>query len=1184
MAKPSVGLTSASLIAGRDAIVSQENRVIININYHNSSNKNEFLKEIENHIQKYIGNDLYVETHDINFKTDLDTQINFYYKQCTNGFPSAALDGFEDLLSKTDRELSSQELFKIEANIAQCHWKIGNFPIAANYFEDAAKRLPDHPKSIAFNALTLILRGENKKALEYAKNKLKKHPNNEWLAAYLIYAAIELPSVNDPLLDIPRELHKRLIVMIWNVIFQRNRYEREKWWKAAADSLEIFSNDPTCRFLNAEAQIDQIAQSQFLEVHRFISDDDRVKLKSALTVLEPIWEQTKAAENPNSDYALSALNSIMLANLFLGQKETCLNYAKEIIARSKSEELLTNVTQLALACDDIQLAQDAKEKLPNTGRALFLKGMFEFNYGDWNKAVEFFKQADVPESESQVVHAAIKLADFNNPSRIIEEAELSPFVSCFDDPRALIILAQVARRLCLDAVMKDAFDKSLECIRNYPSLAVRQTVAYFAWKIGNHTALINLLDGIIEIDGVYSKELQWLADAHASEFPHRQRNLKFFEELPKELLDDSRIARAYGSVLSDMGPFATAEEVLRKVIQKNVTDVFAHLKLLYVLRRQKNFSDAASIVRTADELQFLKAPNLAIRWSIELRDSGEHQRALALAYKLVQHNSDNPQVALGYVGLILGIHNFPITNPNEVSSNVFVRIQSSSGDTQSFFIDEFHGQLFGVDCLPINSIRVAPFIGLALGGSIDIKNTIDHVRSWEVVELKSKYLQLLHMIMNEFETRFPGVDGLWRIDCQPGNIQPLLDTIRMQAEVRRNKIEDLYLSHHLPLSIVARSVGSDEVSLSQYLLQTGLDIFCCNGNLDEREAAIAYVIAARGKGVVLDTYTAWMCAEIDALKFLTEWFGAIAISQSTIDQIDRMIAKDSYSRGQQNMSVGWHNGQFVRTEITDTFIDEQISALNEIKAKLIQYCEIATVSLPDDVDETMASISEKLGAPIFDPIFLAGSRNRLLLSDDLHFRNFGALRKVVSTWLQPVLMAARSVDFITAKRYASFVEQLAIRKHKFLSIDANLLETFADDSSVDKMRSFEQICSFLGGPNADMVSHCNVVCEFFGRLRSNRVMESDLNRFAAVALSSVLGGQNNDNTATWAAYILLRVRPDCKKFLFNWLKERGISKRKLRSAAFAWTDRKLRWLWDGQFRGRGDVSHLAINIRLASDF
>jgi hypothetical protein len=100
------------------------------------------------------------------------------------------------------------------------------------------------------------------------------------------------------------------------------------------------------------------------------------------------------------------------------------------------------------------------------------------------------------------------------------------------------------------------------------------------------------------------------------------------------------------------------------------------------------------------------------------------------------------------------------------------------------------------------------------------------------------------VIMDSFERRYPSANGLWRVDVKDNNLDAVFAFIRSKAEADR-EIANSYIEKGLPLAFVARMLGRPAAAFVQFVRSLGSDIFTCDGNNEERNAA--YAVAARSR-------------------------------------------------------------------------------------------------------------------------------------------------------------------------------------------------------------------------------------------------------------------------------------------------------------------------------------------------
>jgi predicted nucleic acid-binding protein len=444
-------------------------------------------------------------------------------------------------------------------------------------------------------------------------------------------------------------------------------------------------------------------------------------------------------------------------------------------------------------------------------------------------------------------------------------------------------------------------------------------------------------------------------------------------------------------------------------------------------------------------------------------------------------------------------------------------------------------------------------LGLKVGESIELEKPFGATEAWTVTEIKSKYLHIFHVILNDFERRFPNHGGMWRFSVKDGDITPVLDLIRRKGEADR-EIAKSYTSTAVPLAFVARIMGGRPAEFAQFLRNIGMEVLTCRGELEERDAAIALAVSYRGKGVVLDEFTAWVAADMGILDILKSWFGRVLIPQAVIEAIDALIEKERDNIGRQMMTVGWRDGQYVRHESTDEFVHQQIADLEKLKSEIVGSCEINAVVLPDSIGEFTTNVLKLIGAHALDPIYLAMSEVVPLVSDDMHYRQVAAAVGLSEAlWLQPVLIAAlRAGVAERARVYRAYV-QLAARKHRHVTLDPAALRGVFDLSG-DKLAEFDAVTEYIGSPDADMVAHVKVTAALLIDLWG--VNDLDLKSQAATGLIiSKLIRFRQDSWAKWLALLIAVIRGNrpLLAYIGAWLTGHFLPLAPVNDASQRWT-------------------------------
>jgi tetratricopeptide (TPR) repeat protein len=1059
--------------------------------------------------------------------------IDAYRALLDEGMPRKAAALFQALLDAPATPLGPVDVFRIKVNLGLCRWLLDDKAEAARLIEEGCDAAPAEPKAIANRVLVLMLRGRADEAFEYAKRELSRTPASELLASHLYRIALELGEVDEPIGLIPPDLQKTESVLLLRTLFLRNREVCPLWWDVAAEASERFPANKTMALFAAEAVVDRNVNANLGRGWLTVSEAERPGVEQSLLVLEASWERIRSSENPDSDEGSAILNTQMLAKRLLGDRDGALAIGRALILRPVQPKLLINAAQIALTFHDGELVDACLAKLPPGGDFDYFRGMLALSRGLWGEAARHFKVADYPEEDARLVAAVLRLAPVAESRDPIQADEVESLgADDSGDARVPVLLATVARRRGLDDLAKRSFERAVRMLRDDSGMPERIMVAGYAERAGEFGTVVDVLSGHVET-AVLSAELQQLADGHAGEQPRKKRNRKFFENLPADVRQATGIARAYATVLLDAREYRMAEGIFRQIIADRPDDAYSHLRLVETLRREDDEAGVRTVVRSADERPFLDQPRHAAQWALLLRDADEPSRALALAYELVRKQPDSAKVALGYIGLILGGRNFDsILATNVCGQDCFVALTSARGERHEFVIDQ-GGSILGIEAVSAGSDRARRVLGLALNAQLEEEWLDGQTIVWTLSALASKYLHVLHVLMNQFQIRYPGSDGIRRLDVVDGNITPLLDMIRNRSDAVREGVFDLYVKKKLPLVLVGRALGGDEMWLAQRIREFKLDVETCSGAPAETAAALALMTESRGAGAVLDAYTAWVCADMGLLEEMRSWFGALFLSQGVIDKIDQLIAREQATPGQEALSLSWLDGQFFRHVKDGDFVQSYVAALTSLREELLLHCEIVSVAMPDDINETIAAAMRKFGSEPFEAIYVAAERNAVLISEDMHYRMLAlACAKVRGGWIQSFLIAAQRQGKVPSTDHMRNVVRLAYLHHNLVQIDnAFLIGLFETEPDPD-LTAFRAVCRFLGGASAAMWGHCVIVIAFLQSQWSKKERDPRLSLASSIILGALL--REREDWPLWLSLVLLTCPGGASRYIAEW--------------------------------------------------
>ncbi len=1067
----------------------------------------------------------------------LDRQVDQYRELLRGGSAKTALKLFRKFQDELPPGASAKLRFRVKANIGHCYIQMGDFVEAQRWLLEGYGLAPSEPNAVANKALAFILAERFMDALEVCRAALKTNSGNELAASYLLQAAVPLSEIVDPLELIPLKLREKDEVVLAHALFLRGRERRPEWWTFARNAAKRFPANKTIALLASESYVEEAIQHPDFQRERKLVPELREALLGAATILDDHWAELRSSEVPTRPDALGALVNAMVAHQALGDFSKAVELAREVTDRARDEASLTNAFQVAQVSNESELAERALDAIAiPSARVKFFRAMLHLERNEWEEAAECLAVADVPDTERCIADTVIRLTSLRESKSPADEAEFSKVLKvAAPDPRSLVMVARVALFRGFSGIAEEAQGAALKLITPESSLMARGMVGAYLADRGEISGMIDVLDGHVPVDRP-SRELQWLADAHASERPARERNLKFFESLPPEVVALPSYARSHGNVLLDRGDVPGAETRFRTAVEAHPEDTFSVLKLSEALHRLGHEAEAKAkaFVLGVQEDRLLGPPEHQMAFARLLLNFGQPSRALRYAYQLVRKHSDNPRIAMGYVGLVFGDKDENIIpDSTTVAADTWVVVESAHGDRNAFIVDA--GEPFlGIDVLGPEHEFVKRITGLKVGDTVELPKPFGVTESWSVVEIKSKYLQVLHVLMNDFERRFPNHGGMWRFSVKEGDVAPVLDLIRKKSEADR-EIAKSYTEKAVPLAFVARMMGGRPGSFAHFLRRLGIDVLTCQGGLDERDAAIAVAVAFRGTGVVLDEFTVWVAAEMGILDILKAWFGRVLIPQVVIDAIDDLIEDERAGLGHRTMTVGWHDGQFLKQDVTDELIQQQVAALEKLKSDILEHCEPHSVVLPDGIGDFTTKVVKLIDDHALDPVYLALKEHVPLLSDDLRYRSVAAVIGLSEgLWIQAALIAALRAGVADSKRaYAAFV-QLAARKHKHVTLDQAALRGVLEVSQ-DTLTEFDAVTDYIGSPDADMVAHVKVTAALLLQLWSSDNPDLKVQRATGMITSKLL--RYRTDWFTWLALLIVFIRGNSAllSYLTSWL-------------------------------------------------
>jgi tetratricopeptide (TPR) repeat protein len=1034
--------------------------------------------------------------------TLLDRQIDQLRDILNGGRPRTALGLLEGLWGSLPEAVEGRIRFRIKANIAACQLRLGDEREAAETYLEAYQHAPTDPKAVALKVLAYLLLNQPKDALAFGRTAFTGGAEQGQLVAYMITAARLLPDENDPLRFITNVLADHPSVALAKIDYLRSRSEPGAWWAFAKESHARHPDDENLARAAAEADIDGAAQWAEANDRRPLDDDLRARVTEATAVLQRLLDKFSGSEAAWDDYQMSLSVNLAIANRLLRRHDKAKEVVTSALVKAPGDQALKQaLLTISLESGDYASARQALEDLPESRDVVFARLQIAANSGDWTAVTALYEEVDLVSfgTEDRALLEALTMLAHAKLGQIRDaKAEAVALLQKYPDepivPTVLYELAVQER----DGVWATELFHTAFAKRDRGNSATRLMLARLAEGEDDAEKVIDLLYGRVDVTQD-SDELRMLARAFVNATV-RQASVSFINALPAALSTQAFYARATGSIHYNRGDLPAAASFFQQALDADRTDVAAHIGLINTWLRQDR-RDLVGPHLDRIDLNALKGPPAHKMGLAQILVAFERtERGLSFGYDVAVKNRGDQRAVMLYIGLILPdptaarIPSIGMT----VGIDCWVKAERTNGRVLTFVIedrpDRHDPDHFSPDH-PLSQL----FLGQAKNATVISAPAIGTEETWRVVEIKHKYLALLHEFIESLPSRFPDAKGFYRFEVKGDDLSTFL------AEVKRIGEQDEQIFRHytddgFPMALVATFRGKSTVEFARHVVDRGEYIRTCLGNDEERHAAVHLVQAARARGIVLDTYTAWVAQQLGLLGMLRATFARVAVPRSSVDELREWRKRLEPESDEPLMTVGYANGQHFREEIPAERLRESAAWIGEGIDTICRELEVlpaAAPAAPLELEQRLLDIG-RYG--FLDPLYVSLSEDLLLISEDLQYRVIAReLHGREGAWLQAVLMVAHEEGVLDGAGYAEAVYGLAAQAHSHVTLTApTLIQIVLQDAS-DNFAKLRTAAAFIGNESADFESHFSVAWEFL-----TRVWNTDLTYLRRAQATSVM--------------------------------------------------------------------------------
>jgi cellulose synthase operon protein C len=1040
--------------------------------------------------------------------TALNAQVDQIRDLLNSGKARTALDLLVKLEATLDESSSAAIRARVTANIGFAHLKTGNDDEAARRFIAAYDLDPQNPKMRANRLLGLAIAGEIDAACDGARGLLQEDPTND-TAATVAYQAWVLGAAADPDTFVSDDLQSKASVAVARVCAFATR-RPEAWCDVARSAHAAHPGDEVIARFYGEALLAEALEPERVPYLDITPEGRRTRIEQAIELIRRYWDVVRFYEGASDRNWLGVGLNLLTAYRALHDRDNAELVAGQVLAA------VPNDPDARIAAAHIDILSDREEaalakikNLPDSPSRTVAMLLALGSKQDWEGIIAFLtpqREQAVKGLDGQLVDTMRLRARFQTGLVADAEAELDAVVARWPGSVAIMVTAAEAASHHAPGLSRGHLDAAIAALTPTTPFGDRMMLAEYAMSENDYDTVIIALDGQVRTDED-SPGLRWLALAFANAAT-RPRTHAFFTALSPELLAEARYARLAGAAEHARGDLRAAERHLRTALAADPKDLRVLMILHSALVRANRKSEAGEVVRAFDEGAAEGLTAERMRLAVLLRHHGEPLRALTLGYDIASQHRDERKVVEAYPALVfLDDALPPELNPGGmVSLDCWFDLEGIGDKDVSGIIQE--GQTPEVTSyLPDHPLSKA-LLGKAIGDEITLPQGLGPDRRYRVRDIKHRYIWLLHDISRSHATRFPESASFAEMTVEDHDISPILDMARHLAS-DGDGLADTYARLGLPLEILADLRHKSVIALAEIIPQHGGEISTCIGTREEREDAERQIAVSKGKGAVLDTFTAWYAHNLGLLPSLQAFFGSLVIAQSAIDELIELREKETPNLGREYMTLGFEGEQPVRRIHPPEETAARVNYINGAIAALQHHCSILPVDGTDDHELRQLAHEATIRA-MLDPILLAVQHDYFLLSDDFHLRQIASQKGCRRTaWLQIAARHFREKGFLPGAEYAKATAMLAALKHGHVSLDGRVLFELAtmDDPNADAY--FQAAIGYLGGPRADMISHAAAAADFMASIWSSGLPSWRKGRFCGLLIDRLVRHDEN---------------------------------------------------------------------------
>lgn len=1014
------------------------------------------------------------------------------------------------------------------ANLGAALTQSGLYNEATIAFDNAAEAEPGSADGHAYAAKAALFRGKRATAYEQAEIALSLDPKQKLAASILVDTAAEDVETSDLVAKIG------LLNVDGDVGYSLSRRYADKGAFAsaidAARTIESSKENWVRNVAVGEAILRRFERDLDARIGAPLSADSETLLQEAKTCLEKAWDQVRSRTDKKNWAFVGAHLSAVLR--LLGDDERADDLAIEALGLSPDSRPLMERAALAfLHKGDGPRAAELSIVVAETGgaeEALFAASIAASNR-KWQHVWPWAQKAFDEAVDAEVRARAAELL-------ILAKSKQ-------ESPIAALTLADQLRKSVGAHVTFEARVTELAKRSEVPAHlnAARNRLANFDRASLNAIQKFELASALAD-DEQWAEAADLLTNLHSLERPseiltrrlfalyranRRTEARDLYKSLGKGALQSKEIRRLGAAIFERCGMLQESLKELNAAIALDSDDLRSRLDWARLSLRSNNDKAIAQWLKTAD-LSFNAPPEDKMELAQLLDRMGKRKDALRIGYETLRKNwGVSERLHMMYMSLFLlaGKRNETFLRPKEVSIDSVVFLQNQNGVKTSFRIESIDE--VGEDVLPPDHAFARELLGAVVGEVRTAQAGIGQQPVWKIIEIKHKYLDLFHRVIEVHPTLFPGSTSLGSFNIDPSkadSFEPVFEQVRERARFAEEVVK-LYSENLLPVDTVAKMLGIDSIDASLGIrFKSAIKLDVCVGTAEERDQTVNNL--SKHDRIIVDPQTIATWNEIGLLEVLGTLQGfEVMVVQSTIDALTHRADEADRAIKQGGGSLEMVGDKIALIEHSKVDLKANSERWKGVE-KWVR--ENATV-VPTD---TIAGVSEDkiqqvLSRATFHSIGTAAKGDFAYVCDDRRVRVLAASSGVkYSGWTQAFLMSLLNRDLINHNQYAKFVASLCRQRMGFVSVgqeDVLAVARTPDD--------FDIIIRALTGPNVDPRSIVDITLGIIVSLWSSAEWTNDRDKIVNRVLHELVV-QRPDDSIQLLRIIFVKASREIRAFPF----------------------------------------------------